>query len=298
MALLLPNLPQVRKLSFGIKDGAVRTAMQSIEAWAEEFVRRMAVLEEATGGVTLPIAESDVTNLPADLAAKAPASRTLSGTSPIRIDGGASGDLSANRTISVLDNSTTNRGTVAAAPNDTTKFYRGDATWAVPSGVLTVVGSTTLGAAASTITVSGLNGDADVNYEIEFNWLASGTSAHSVDLRPNGDTSTTLRPVARVLDGGTPASSTDGIITTNGAVSQAVSGRYNISAFVARDATITYYRRFASKSTLTWNNGAGCGNWMATVVYSSNTSNLTSITMGITTVQFAAGSQLIVRKWT
>ncbi len=100
-----------------------------MESWADELIRRLAVLEEG-GGVSLPITEADVTGLVADLAAKVPTTRTLTGTSPIRIDGGASGTLAADRTISVLDNSTANRGTVVAAPNDVTQFYRGDATWA------------------------------------------------------------------------------------------------------------------------------------------------------------------------
>lgn len=49
------------------------------------------------GGVTLPIAESDVTGLVADLAGKVPTTRTVSTTAPLT--GG--GDLSANRTIAI-----------------------------------------------------------------------------------------------------------------------------------------------------------------------------------------------------
>lgn len=37
-----------------------------------------------------------------------PTSRTLTGTSPVRVDGGASGDLSANRTLSIATNGITN----------------------------------------------------------------------------------------------------------------------------------------------------------------------------------------------
>lgn len=46
-------------------------------------------------------AEADVTNLASDLADKVPSSRTITATSPLRIDGGASADLSANRTLSI-----------------------------------------------------------------------------------------------------------------------------------------------------------------------------------------------------
>jgi hypothetical protein len=78
------------------------------------------------------IPQAGVTSLVADLAAKVPTTRTLNGTAPIRIDGGASGTLAADRTISVTDNSTTTKGVVAVAPNDTSKFWRGDASWGVP----------------------------------------------------------------------------------------------------------------------------------------------------------------------
>jgi hypothetical protein len=44
-----------------------------------------------------------------------PTSRTLSGTSPIRIDGGASGDLSANRTVSILAASGSQNGYLSSS---------------------------------------------------------------------------------------------------------------------------------------------------------------------------------------
>ena len=65
----------------------------------------------------LTIAESQVTNLTTDLAAKAPTSRTISTTAPLQ--GG--GDLSANRTLSVDAASTTGSGVVqlSTATNST-----------------------------------------------------------------------------------------------------------------------------------------------------------------------------------
>lgn len=158
-----------------------------------------------------------------------------------------------------------------------------------------IVARTGLTSAASTISVSGLDGDTDREYEIEFNYLATSTSAHDLDIRPNGDTSSN-RNTTRVLDGGTPATSAAGIFTTNGGVTNALSARYTFTCFVARDAAITYYRRFLANGTLSWNLGVGNGNYTAVTVYSSNAANLTSLTIGVTVTQFASGSELIVRK--
>lgn len=84
------------------------------------------------GGATLPIAESDVTNLPADLATLTAAVATKADKSiTINISpGSGGGDLTANRTLVPATNSTSSAGIVSQAPNDTSKFYRGDATWA------------------------------------------------------------------------------------------------------------------------------------------------------------------------
>lgn len=114
MALLLPNLRQVLKYGAGIKDRATQTAVQALESWSDDLVRRLSRLEESTGGGV-------------------PTTRTISTTSPL--SGG--GDLSANRTLAVADNSVASKGVVAVAPNDTTKFYRGDATWATLAGLNT-----------------------------------------------------------------------------------------------------------------------------------------------------------------
>ena len=67
-------------------------------------------------GVTLPITESDVTNLVSDLAAKVPTTRTISTTSPLT--GG--GDLSANRTFAINAASTSASGIVELATDGET----------------------------------------------------------------------------------------------------------------------------------------------------------------------------------
>jgi hypothetical protein len=57
-----------------------------------------------------------------------PTSRTISTTAPVT--GG--GDLSANRTIAVSNATATASGLVPTPPNNTTTFFRGDATFATP----------------------------------------------------------------------------------------------------------------------------------------------------------------------
>jgi hypothetical protein len=83
-------------------------------------------------------AEADVTNLTTDLAAKALKTTTIAGTAPIRIDGGASGDLSANRTISVDVFGTAASGIVPASGGGTANYLRADGSWATPPGSVTL----------------------------------------------------------------------------------------------------------------------------------------------------------------
>lgn len=109
MALLLPNLRQVIKYGRGIKDQATAKAVGALEDWADELVRRLSRLEQTSGA-----------------GGGVPTTRAINTTSPLA--GG--GDLSADRTLTVADNSTASKGVVATAPNDTTKFWRGDASWA------------------------------------------------------------------------------------------------------------------------------------------------------------------------
>lgn len=182
----------------------------------------------------------------------------------------------------------------------TTKLFMRDSAGAIAEvggGASPVVASTILVAPASTISVSGLDGDTDREYEIEFNYLATGTGAHDVDIRPNGDTGTN-RQTTRVYNGSPGAAfvHNGGTVIANGAVTGAVSIRATFKCFVDRDPTITYYRRFLGASNLAFDSGAGTGIWESSTTYASNVSNLTSIAFGITNVQFAIGSELIVRK--
>lgn len=73
---------------------------------------------------------SDLSTLTTAVAAKVPNTRSLSGTAPIRIDGGASADLSANRTISITTYAGSVAGAVPPATGDGTNYLREDGTWA------------------------------------------------------------------------------------------------------------------------------------------------------------------------
>jgi hypothetical protein len=93
---------------------------------------------ETTGIKWKSLAESDITNLTTDLAAKVPTSRNINTTAPLT--GG--GDLSADRTIAI-DNFTGDSGSGGAkgavpapAAGDAAagKFLKADGTWTAPGG--------------------------------------------------------------------------------------------------------------------------------------------------------------------
>lgn len=103
MAILLPHLRQLLKLSGQVSDRDAKRAIRNLEDWGDELVRRLSALGSvpvAGSGITLPIAESDVTNLITDLASKVAVTRSVNTTSPLT--GG--GNLTADRTISIIAN--------------------------------------------------------------------------------------------------------------------------------------------------------------------------------------------------
>src|SRR5262245_22903660 len=64
-----------------------------------------------------------------------PQSFVLAGTAPIRINGGASADMSTSPdTISVNTFGSGNSGVVPASGGGTVNFLRADGTWVVPAG--------------------------------------------------------------------------------------------------------------------------------------------------------------------
>lgn len=130
--------------------------------------------------------DTDWVPLPTSGGGGVPSSRALNATSPIRIDGGASGDLSANRTISVLDNSTSSKGVVAIAPNDRSKVWLGDATWGRLAVWVWIFGS-------------GIDGN------LHFDGVSTVTLADGTTMVPSGNVYTAPRSIsgdAIVIDSG------------------------------------------------------------------------------------------------
>lgn len=97
--------------------------------------------------------------------------------------------LSDNTTDDV---STTKHGFVPKAPNDTSKFLRGDATWAsAPVGNVVFVGKTVLGSGNTTISVTGLDLNTDGFYMFAFSTKINSGSGSNVMLEANADTTAT-----------------------------------------------------------------------------------------------------------
>lgn len=83
--------------------------------------------------------ESRISGLVADLAAKVPTSRTLTTTAPLTIGGGASADLSADRTLAVSAFGTAATGIVTAS-GGATHLLLGDNTWITQTALALALG--------------------------------------------------------------------------------------------------------------------------------------------------------------
>jgi hypothetical protein len=90
----------------------------------------------ASGGGTVNFLRADGTWAAAS--GGVPTSRTLTTTAPLRIDGGASADLSANRTLSVNTFGSAASGIVPASGGGSVNFLCADGTWATPGAGLVV----------------------------------------------------------------------------------------------------------------------------------------------------------------
>lgn len=122
MTLALPGIRSPLRRSGGVKDPATAAALRAIEDWCTELATRLAKLTTGGSGITLPIAESDVTNLVADLAGKA-----------------STGHSHATFTSVAA-------GFVPASGGGTANFLRADGSFAVPGILFTGFGNGSDGA--------------------------------------------------------------------------------------------------------------------------------------------------------
>lgn len=120
--------------------------------------------------------------------------------------------------------STTKHGYAPKAPNDATKYLDGTGNYSVPAGGTTpgliLLSSTIVTAAAQTVTISGLDGDAHANYLLLAKIANGANAAVLYDIRPNGLT-TNQTAVWETLNTGGRTNNTGSIIYLGGAPANA-----------------------------------------------------------------------------
>jgi hypothetical protein len=186
---------------------------------------------------TLTVAQSQVTNLTTDLAGKALATRTLSTTAPLA--GG--GDLSANRTLTIADASTTVKGAVQLTDSTSSTLTT---TAATPNAVKSAYDLANGAVPKSTVTTAG-----DLI-------VASGAAA--VERLGKGTTGQVLTAGASTISWATPAGGADGKLfvksdaTDTGTVG-AGDGNNSDMALVVNDSSARSYARLVGpKSAGAW----------------------------------------------
>jgi len=155
-----------------------------------------------------------------------------------------------------------------------------------------VVSRVVLSSAATTISLTGLDGDAHEKYEIIGRLKMGITSAHDILLAPNGSTASD-RPTNRYFDSGTPTATSNGTLLANGSVTTAVRINFTMQAFVGRGDTP---RSFYYDGPEIWDTSS-VGIWKAVCFYTDETSNLTTLDFVCSVTNgFAAGSWIEVRR--
>jgi len=159
----------------------------------------------------------------------------------------------------------------------------------LPGGI---VAQTVLSSDATTISLTGLDGDADGEYEITGRVKMATTSAVNIRLAPNG-AALTDRPTARGVDGGGTTITQDGLIIAHGGVSAAVEQSFVMRAFVKRGIQA---RAFKVITTGRYNTTL-VARWDSNMVYTDESANLTSLDLVSSVASgFLAGSEMTVRR--
>jgi hypothetical protein len=166
------------------------------------------------------------------------------------------------------------------------------------SGLITqndrVVSKTVLGANATTLSVTGLNGDLDGTYEIEGTIFLT-TSANNLLLAPNGDTSN-LKSAQSA--NGAFTSSADGKIVISAGVSTRNEFNFRCLAYVSRTKNgVTRIRSFQFTASHTFDTATNVNTFISNVAYEDGAANLTGLDFTCSVASgILAGSEVIVRR--
>ena len=189
---------------------------------------------------------------------------------------------------------TTQSGTVtisgSAAPTVGQALIATSASIAEWTTVPSVISSTVLGSNSDTISVTGLDGDLHLEYEVVARIKMNTTSAHTIRWEPNGITTDMLTKYS--YESAAPTGSTDGKLGVIGSVSTVVEMNFRGRFFVERD---TAKRSFELTGGLFFN-GNALNSMHVYGVLINDTDNITSLDITNSVASgFLSGSWVEVR---
>lgn len=146
----------------------------------------------------------------------------------------------------------------------------------------------------TTLTLSGLDGDADGEYEIS-GTLILALSAHDVNIAPNGDS---LNLTHRSQVNGVNATAATGLLVNSASTSTKNRFTFKMRARVARTLNgVTIDRTFIVEAIHVYGTTTTLNQHDVVIAYDDSASNLTSIDYTCTVASgFLAGSEIIVRR--
>lgn len=225
MSLLLANIRPPLTSGSAIKDRATSTAVAALEKWAKELTLRLALVnDEDLSTLVLPIAESDVTGLSADLAARPTGS-------------GTANNLAKWSGTSTLSNSSvTDTGSLVTVTT-----------------AMTVAGATTLSLMTQgSVLFAGAGGvvsqdNANIFYDDTNNRLGIGTNAPSKPLHVVGDVCVT--GASSIFTVGSTGQTMSGFTTTGEFTKDASSNSVISSVYSATAGDCGEFMAFHGRGT-------------------------------------------------
>lgn len=161
--------------------------------------------------------------------------------------------------------------------------------------VNSIVARTVLSSPSNTIALTGLNGDADGEYEISGKLILTALS-NTLSLKLNGAT-TSVR-VGTVIAGGAMSVSTVGVVVTSSAVGSRNEYSFKGTLWVKRTQNgATVIRSGRWQATHAYDSGPNMGTHDTAIAYEDAAANLTSLAFTNSVASgILAGSEVIVRK--